>query len=120
MKETVNYKDLVGKTVVYYEPYARDLLATAKVGSITKVGPKYITVGRYRFDKDTLGCQDMNYRLFIGTHAELSQAITSMKNISRLLDAIRQETCLDIPLEQMMQIEQDLTDIKKRLEDGKE
>lgn len=92
-------KNLIGKLVVYYEPYGRDIIETAKVASVTSVGPKYITVGKLKFDKDTLSCPDSNYRLYLGNHEEFSEALGLMAKIRHQLNTLSERYGLDIPVD---------------------
>lgn len=91
MKTTIN-KDLVGQIVCVYEPYANggEVEKTIKVFSVTSVGPKYITAGGIKFDKELLTNHDCGTRqLFIGSPEEFRDTILLRKSLLDKLDNIR-------------------------------
>ena len=110
MKTKINCKELVGQTVVVFEPYVNggDLEKTAKVFSVTSVGPKYITAGGIKFDKELLTNHDCGTRqLFIGTPAEFSQTLWARKRIRKILDNIL-SNLNDYSLDELLKIEESL------------
>ena len=84
-------KEMVGKTVVIYEPYARteQMIADAKQGCIDKVGRKYAVVNGLKFDRETLAEWSLNKRLFLGTDEEFKESLHMMKDIRCLMEHIQ-------------------------------
>ena len=105
-------QSLIGKTVVYYEPYARNLTDTAKQATITKEGRKYIHVGTLQFDKESLRCTTLNYGLHLGSLEEFKEAIKLQKSILLLLDKLK-EVDIDVPLPFLRMLEAKLAEILK-------
>ena len=91
MTTTIN-KDLVGQIVCVYEPYANggEVEKTIKVFSVTSVGPKYITAGGMKFDKDLLTNHDCGTRqLFLGSPEEFRDTLLLRKTLVEKLDRLR-------------------------------
>ncbi len=106
-------QSLIGKTVVYYEPYARNLTDTAKQATITKEGRKYIHVGTLQFDKESLRCTTLNYGLYLGSLEEFKEAIKLQKSILLLLDKLKKKVDIDVPLPFLRMLEAKLAEILK-------
>ena len=100
----MDYKEWIGKKVVIYEPYANNVHESIKEDVVTKVGSKYIFVGRYKFEMDLLTCPDMNCRLYLGDETQFRQALILKKNIRDFLTLIQKEVVLDMPVERMKTI----------------
>lgn len=94
MRTTIINKDLVGQLVCVFEPYANggDVEKTVKVFSVTSVGPKYITVGGIKFDKEMLTNHDCGTRqLFLGSPEELRETLRLRKSLLEKLDNLRSD-----------------------------
>ena len=92
MKKTINYKNLKGQTVCVYEPYANggEVEKTLKVCSVTSVGPKYITAGGIKFDKEMLTNHDCGTRqLFIGSPEEFRSTLYLRKSLFEKLERLQ-------------------------------
>ena len=109
--QKIKEKVWVGMTAVYYEPYKRNLVDTAKQGSITKVGNKYIYVNTLKFDKETMSSDLPHCRLYIGTLDEFIEAVNLQKSITALLSDCLKEVNIERPLPFLRDIEQQLTSI---------
>lgn len=108
-------KSLIGKTVVCYEPYHRNILDTAKEDTITKVGNKFIHVGKMKFDLDTMSSDLPHYRLYVGTMDEFTEAVNLQKNISSLLYDCQRRVNMDLPLPLLREVEKRFIQIKNLL-----
>ena len=94
MKKRTYNKKLVGQIVCVYEPYVNggDVEKTLQVFSVTSVGPKYITAGGIKFDKEMLVNHDCGTRqMFIGSPAEFHSTLYLRKKVTEKLDLIRSE-----------------------------
>ena len=111
-------KEMVGRTVVLYEPYARKakMLQDAFEATIDSVGRKYAQVGRCRFDCTTMACPDMNLRLYMGTLEEFREAVELLDSTLKKMEAIRQKIDIFLPLGVMKDIDHELTMIMEGLE----
>jgi len=105
----------VGMNVVCYEPYARDITGTSREDVVTKVGRQYIHVGKQkmRFDKDTLSCDVMNYRLYLGTLDEFREAVGLQKTILGLLDSLHRDVDISRPLQSLRELNDSLSNLSK-------
>lgn len=116
MKENISE----GMKVVCYEPYGRDITGTAKEEVVTKVGRQYIHVGKLKmkFDKDTLSCDSLNYRLYLGTLDEFREAVGLQKTLLGALDALRRGVDINRPLQSLRDLNSSLSNLLKRSENG--
>ena len=92
MKTTIINKNLVGQIVCVYEPYANggDVEKTIKVFSVTSVGPKYITAGGIKFDKEMLTNHDCGTKqLFLGSPEEFRDTLCLRKSLLEKLNNLR-------------------------------
>ena len=113
-------KEMVGRTVVIYEPYGRTekMIADATQGCIDKVGRKYAEVGRWKFDRETLAEWSLNKRLFLGTLEEFKESLHLMKDIRCLMEHIQTQGGLQMPLDKMKDIECKLKKMVEVLKDA--
>lgn len=113
-------KDMVGKTVVIYEPYCRTekMIADAKQGCIEKVGNKYVVVKGLKFDRETLSEWSLHLRLYLGTVEEFKESLRMMKDIRCMMEHIQGQVSLEISLDKMKSIEYKLKQIVEELKDA--
>lgn len=110
-------KEMVGKTVVIYEPYSRTekMIADARQCCIEKVGNKYAVVKGMKFDRETLAEWSLNLRLFLGTVEEFKESLHMMKDIRCMMEHIQGQVALGMPLDKMKSIEYKLKQIVEEL-----
>lgn len=111
----MNNKDLMGKTIVYYEPYSRNIADSAKEAVVTNVGHKYITAAKMKFEIDTMTCQTLHYRLYIGTLQEFQEAVRLQKEISSLLFSLQKEADINLPLPLLREFHQRMQELKNKI-----
>lgn len=110
-------KEMVGRTVVVYEPYAgkAKMLQNAFEATIDSVGRKYAQIRRNRFDCTTMACTDMNLRLYKGTLEEFREAVELLDNTLKKMETIRRKIDISLPLGVMKYIDHELTMIMEGL-----